>query len=73
MKKLIILSLPTALLAAPSWRYKQGDLDNLKATNSCSACNLNEADLNDTDLKGAFLEAARLKAANLFTLETTQI
>ena len=70
MKKLIILSLATALLAAPAFGFKQADLDKLKATNSCEKCDLTKADLRDAylanaDLSGADLSGADLNGANL--------
>jgi uncharacterized protein YjbI with pentapeptide repeats len=65
MKKLIILSLATALLAAPAFGFKQADLDKLKATNSCEKCDLTKADLRDAYLANADLSGADLNGANL--------
>ena len=45
MKTLMILSMAMALLASPSWGYKQEDLDKLAATNTCQECDLAGADL----------------------------
>ena len=49
----MILSMAMALLASPSWGYKQEDLDKLAATNTCQECNLRGADLHEADLTGA--------------------
>jgi uncharacterized protein YjbI with pentapeptide repeats len=64
MKKLIILSLATALLAAPAFGFKQADLDKLKATNSCEKCDLTKADLNGANLSSAVLREANLDFAD---------
>ena len=53
MKTLMILSMAMALLASPSWGYKQEDLDKLAATNTCQECDLAGADLRETVLTGA--------------------
>ena len=43
MKKLIILLLAAASLAAPTLGYKQEDLEKLKSTMVCVDCDLKEA------------------------------
>ena len=58
MKTLMILSMAMALLASPSWGYKQEDLDKLAATNTCQECNLRGADLERADLHEADLTGA---------------
>ena len=65
MKTLMILSMAMALLASPSWGYKQEDLDKLAATNTCQECNLAGADLHLAYLREANLEKAILTKANL--------
>ena len=54
-----------ALLASPSWGYKQEDLDKLAATNTCQECDLAGADLHLAYLREANLEKAILTKANL--------
>ena len=54
-----------ALLASPSWGYKQEDLDKLAATNTCQECDLAGADLYLADLREANLEKADLAGADL--------
>ena len=65
MKTLMILSMAMALLASPSWGYKQEDLDKLAATNTCQECDLAGAELHLADLREANLEKAILTKANL--------
>jgi len=65
MKTLMILSMAMALLASPSWGYKQEDLDKLAATNTCQECDLAGADLHLAYLREANLEKAILTKANL--------
>ena len=65
MKTLMILSMAMALLASPSWGYKQEDLDKLAATNTCQECDLAGADLSHASLYGASLEKADLAGADL--------
>ena len=65
MKTLMILSMAMALLASPSWGYKQEDLDKLAATNTCQECDLAGADLHLADLREAILEKAILTKAKL--------
>ena len=65
MKTLMILSMAMALLASPSWGYKQEDLDKLAATNTCQECDLAGADLYLADLREANLEKAIPTKANL--------
>ena len=65
MKTLIILSMSMALLASPSWGYKQEDLDKLAATNTCQECDLAGADLHLAYLREANLEKANLARADL--------
>ena len=54
-----------ALLASPSWGYKQEDLDKLAARNTCQECDLAGADLHLAYLREANLEKAILTKANL--------
>ena len=54
-----------ALLASPSWGYKQEDLDKLAAINTCQECDLAGADLHLAYLREANLEKAILTKANL--------
>ena len=65
MKTLMILSMAMALLASPSWGYKQEDLDKLAATNTCQECNLRGADLERADLHEADLTGAVLRDAKI--------
>ena len=65
MKTLMILSMAMALLASPSWGYKQEDLDKLAATNTCQECNLRGADLERADLREAALTGAVLRDAKI--------
>jgi uncharacterized protein YjbI with pentapeptide repeats len=65
MKTLMILSMAMALLASPSWGYKQEDLDKLAAINTCQECDLAGADLHLAYLREANLEKAILTKANL--------
>ncbi len=80
MKTLMILSMAMALLASPSWGYKQADLDKLAATNKCQECdpagadlhlaylrktNLAKANLAGADLRGTVLSVAFLPLADL--------
>ena len=65
MKTLMILSMAMALLASPSWGYKQEDLDKLAATNTCQECDLAGADLHLAYLREANLTKANLERANL--------
>ena len=65
MKTSMILSMAMALLASPSWGYKQEDLDKLAATNTCQECDLAGADLHLAYLREANLEKAILTKANL--------
>ena len=65
MKTLVILSMAVALLASPSWGYKQEDLDKLAATNACEECDLHGAYLERAVLGVAFLPLADLREANL--------
>ena len=65
MKTLMIHSMAMALLASPSWGYKQEDLDKLAATNTCQECDLAGADLHLAYLREANLEKAILTKANL--------
>ena len=65
MKTLMILSMAMALLASPSWGYKQEDLDKLAATNTCQECDLAGADLPLADLREANLTKANLERADL--------
>ena len=64
MKTLMILSMAMALLASPSWGYKQEDLDKLAATNTCQECDLAGADLRGTVLTGAVLSDAKIDFAD---------
>ena len=64
MKTLMILSMALALLASPSWGYKQEDLDKLAATNTCQECDLAGADLRGTVLTGAVLRDAKIDFAD---------
>ena len=54
-----------ALLASPSWGYKQEDLDKLAATNTCQECDLAGADLHLAYLREANLTKANLAGADL--------
>ena len=65
MKTLMILSMAMALLASPSWGYKQEDLDKLAATNTCQECDLAGADLAGADLSHASLGKADLRGTVL--------
>ena len=70
MKTLMILSMAMALLASPSWGYKQEDLDKLAATNTCQECDLAGADLHlaylrEANLRGAVLIGAVLRDAKI--------
>ena len=65
MKTLMILSMAMALLASPSWGYKQEDLDKLAARNTCQECDLAGADLHLAYLREANLTKANLAKANL--------
>ena len=65
MKTLLILSMAMALLASPSWGYKQEDLDKLAAINTCQECELAGADLHLAYLREANLEKADLRGAVL--------
>ena len=64
MKTLMILSMAMALLASPSWGYKQEDLDKLTAINTCHEYNLRGADLHEADLTGAVLRDAKIDFAD---------
>ena len=64
MKTLMILSMAMALLASPSWGYKQEDLDKLAATNTCQECDLAGADLRGSILTGAVLRDAKIDFAD---------
>ena len=64
MKTLMILSMAMALLASPSWGYKQEDLDKLAARNTCQKCDLAGADLRGTVLTGAVLRDAKIDFAD---------
>ena len=64
MKTLMILSMAMALLASPSWGYKQEDLDKLAVTNTCQECDLAGADLRGTVLTGAVLRNAKIDFAD---------
>ena len=64
MKTLMILSMAMALLASPSWGYKQEDLDKLAATNTCQECDLAGADLRGTVLIDAVLRNAKTDFAD---------
>jgi|TARA_E500000081_G_scaffold138233_1_gene153488 uncharacterized protein YjbI with pentapeptide repeats len=70
MKTLMILSMAMALLASPSWGYKQEDLDKLAAINTCQECDLAGADLHlaylrEANLRGAVLIGAVLRDAKI--------
>ena len=70
MKTSMILSMAMALLASPSWGYKQEDLDKLAATNTCQECDLAGADLHlaylrEANLRGAVLIGAVLRDAKI--------
>ena len=65
MKTLMILSMAMALLASPSWGYKQEDLDKLAARNTCQECDLAGAELHLPDLSYASLYGASLEKADL--------
>ena len=65
MKTLMILSMAMALLASPSWGYKQEDLDKLAATNTCQECDLHLAYLHLAYLREANLTKANLAGADL--------
>lgn len=70
MKILMILSMAMALLASPSWGYKQEDLDKLAAINTCQECDLAGADLHlaylrEANLRGAVLIGAVLRDAKI--------
>ena len=65
MKTLMILSMAMALLASPSWGYKQEDLDKLAATNTCQECDLAGADLHLAYLREAILTKADLRGTVL--------
>ena len=65
MKTLMILSMAMALLASPSWGYKQEDLDKLAATNTCQECDLAGADLHLAYLREAILAGADLRGTVL--------
>ena len=59
-----------ALLASPSWGYKQEDLDKLAAINTCQECDLAGADLHlaylrEANLRGAVLIGAVLRDAKI--------
>ena len=54
-----------ALLASPSWGYKQEDLDKLAATNTCQECDLAGANLAGADLRGTVLTGAVLRNAKI--------
>ena len=60
----MIFSMAMALLASPSWGYKQEDLDKLAATNTCQECDLAGADLRGTVLTGAVLRNAKIDFAD---------
>ena len=60
----MILSMAMALLASPSWGYKQEDLDKLAATNTCQECDLAGADLRGTVLTGTVLRDAKIDFAD---------
>ena len=64
MKTLMILSMAMALLASPSWGYKQEDLDKLVAINTCQECDLAGADLRGAVLTGAVLRDAKIDFAD---------
>ena len=61
----MILSMAMALLASPSWGYKQEDLDKLAATNKCQECDLAGADLRGTVLTVAVFRDAKIDFADL--------
>ena len=54
-----------ALLASPSWGYKQEDLDKLASTNTCQECDLAGAELHLADLRGTVLTGAVLRDAKI--------
>ena len=65
MKKLIILSLATVLIAAPALGYKQADLDKLKSEKRCWECDFTQANLNGAKLSGHDLSGSDLSRADL--------
>jgi uncharacterized protein YjbI with pentapeptide repeats len=72
MKKLIILLLAIALIAAPAFGVKQEDLDKLKATKTCERCFLNDADLREANLSEVILNDANLSESSLIGVDLSK-
>ena len=66
MKKLILFPFTIVLVTTPVLRYKQEDLDKLRATNKCAPF-----DLRGADLSGAKLPKAKLRDSNLTGVNLT--
>ena len=63
---LVLLSFIVLFWVVPiTYGYSQQDLDQLKSTKQCSACDLSNAPLANTNLTGANLERANLLSANM--------
>ena len=65
---LLVAGLCFFLMIGISWQvgaYDEDDLEILKATGDCSACDLSEANLTGTNLYGADLTGADLSGADL--------
>ena len=65
MKKLILFPFTIVLVTTPVLRYKQEDLDKLRATNKCAPFDLRGADLSGAKLPKAKLRDSNLTGANL--------
>ena len=66
MKKLVLFPFTIVLVTTPVLRYKQEDLDKLRATNKCAPF-----DLRGADLSGAKLPKAKLRDSNLTGVNLT--
>ena len=66
MKKLILFPFTIVLVTTPVLRYKQEDLDKLRATNKCAPF-----DLRGADLSGAKLPKVKLRDSNLTGVNLT--
>ena len=65
MKKLILFPFTIVLVTTPVLRYKQEDLDKLRATNKCAPFDLRGADLSGAKLPKAKLHDSNLTGVNL--------
>ena len=64
-RTLTALTVTASIIASGASAFDPEDLQGLKDTNECVACNLNGANLNGANLRGANLRSAALISANL--------